>query len=197
MARRKLDIDSLPSNNLEPVEEKDITPIIMTGGVRTQSSGGFSATIRNIANALFDSIVIPAMQSLTEDFVGEAVRMLVRGGKDASKGATRGRHTAYHSQYSRRRRRRGGPTGRNVKRTREVYEDIYFDYREDAEAVLGRMMELIAEYRWATIGDLHALAEMDSNYTHERYGWTDLRRTRVQHTTDGYLITFPEPEYIK
>ena len=194
MARKKLDIDSLPSNNLEPVEEKDIA-VVTTGGVKTRS-GGFSSTIRNIGNALFDSIVIPAFQSLTEDFVGEAVRMLVRGGTSISKGATRGKHTAYNKQYNQRSKRRGS-TGRNVTRTQTVYEDIFFDYREDAEVVLGRMMELIAEYRWATIGDLHSLAGMDSKYTHERYGWTDLRRVRVQHTTDGYLITFPEPEYIK
>ncbi len=195
MAKRNLDINSLPSNNLEPVEEKDVA-VVTTGGVKTRSSGGFAGTIRNIGNSLFDTIVVPALQSLTEDFAGEAVRMLVRGGKTVSKGAP-GKHTSYHSQYSKRARRRGATTGRTVNRTQEVYEDIYFDYREDAEMVLGRMMELIAEYRWATIGDLHSLAGIDSNYTHERYGWTDLQRTRVQHTTDGYLITFPEPEYIK
>jgi len=195
MARRTLDPDSLPSNNLEPVEEKNIA-VVTTGGVKTRSSGGFAGTIQNIGNTLFGNIVVPALQSLIEDFGGEAIHMLVRGGKSVSKGATRGKPTAYHSQYSTRARRRG-PTGRNVQRAQEVYEDIYFDYREDAEVVLGRMMELIAEYRWATIGDLHSLTGMNSNYTHERYGWTDLQRTRVQHTTDGYLITFPEPEYIK
>jgi hypothetical protein len=194
MARRTLDPDSLPSNNLDPIEEKDIA-VVTTGGVKTRSSGGFAVTIRNIGNALFDTIVVPNLQSLTEDFVGEAVRMLVRGGKAVSKGATRGQRTAYHRQYSQRSRRRGSAS-RNVTRTQTVYEDIYFDYREDAETVLGRMIELIAEYRWATIGDLHSLAGLASNYTHERYGWTDLRRVRVQHTTDGYLITFPDPEYI-
>ena len=195
MARRTLNPDALPSNILEPIEEKDIA-VVTTGGVKTRSSGGFAATIRNIGNTLFDSIVVPALQSLTEDFAGEAVRLLVRGGKSVSKGGARGKPTAYHRQYSKRSRRRG-PPGRNVQRTQEVYEDIYFDYREDAELVLGRMLELIAEYRCATIGDLHSLAGMDSNYTHERYGWTDLGRCRVQHTTDGYLINFPDPEYLK
>ena len=52
MARRKLDINALPSNNTEPID-KDLE-IVTTGRVKTQrGSKGIASEVRNISNALF------------------------------------------------------------------------------------------------------------------------------------------------
>lgn len=195
MARRKLDINSLPSNNLEPTDN-DIVPVIQ-GRVKTRGGGGLATTVRDISNTLFEQSVLPSLKSTFLDFANQALEsLLFRGG---SVSGPPGRHRAYHSQY-RKKQRPNTYNRRKVKRVEEVsevFEDIFFDDRNDAELVLGRMMERIAEYGQATIGDLYSLCGLSPNYTDENYGWTDLRRCRVQWSTEGYVIDFPEPYYFK
>ncbi len=187
MARRKFDINSLPSNNLEPVE-KDI-PVIAAGRVKTRK-GGFAGEVRTIGNSLFEEIILPAVKSAIVDFFSNGVSMVMFG--RGSPGAS-GKHKAYHKPYTRRKKNRPRAGRQMVRQTEEVFEDIFFEHRDEAELVLGRMMELIAEYGRVTIGDLYQMCGLASNYTHERYEWNDLRGCRVQYTTEGYLIDFPEP----
>ena len=42
------------------------------------------------------------------------------------------------------------------------------------------------------IADLYDLVGMDSNYTDNRYGWTNLRSAQVVRVRDGYLLKLPK-----
>lgn len=193
MARRKINLDRLPSNNKTSANSDRI----VKGGVRTRTRGGIANKIRDIGNSLFDTIIRPAMEDNAIDFFNEGVRMLIKG--QSYDVRPTGAPKAYNAPY-RNRNRRAPQQNRQRKRPQEhehTFEDIYFDERRDAESVLGRMMERIADYEWATIGDLYSLVGVTSNFTHERWGWSDLRHCRVIYTTEGYVIDLPDPEYLK
>lgn len=191
MANRKLRLDKLPSNNLTtPNEEVSI----ITGGVKTRRGGGLAREVRNIGNSLFAEIVMPAIKSAVVDFFSNGVNMMMFGSDSQPR---RGQPRSYNKQY-RERRRSGGrqrSPNRRIERTQEVFEDIFFDRRDDAQLVLGRMMELVADYGQASIGDLYSLVGLASNITHEGWGWDDLSRVRVHYSSEGYVVDFPEPEY--
>lgn len=191
MARRKINLERLPSNDKDPVREDRDVSVVTTGGVKKRKNAGVANYIRDIGNALFNELFVPSLKTITKDFFIEGIRMLFEGNSPQPK--AKGTHRSYNMLY------RGNQNrGRvSVARTREVFDDLYFDRREDAELVLGRMMELIAEYGWATMGDLYTLAGLSTNFTHENYGWEDLRRCRVHYTTDGYLIDFPDPVHLR
>ena len=194
MARRKLDISSLPSNNQENIDKN--LEVITTGRVKTAKGSGLASEVRNIGNSLFEEIILPAVKSAIVDFFSNGVNMVMFGRESMSR---RGGRTNYNKMSRRRQpnRSRQAPNRRRAQQVEEVFEDVFFDNRNDAEAVLGRMMELIADYGWATVGDLYSLVGLSTNYTHERYAWDDLRQCRVQYTTEGYVIDFPEAEYVK
>lgn len=191
MANRKLRLDKLPSNNLTtPNEEVSI----ITGGVKTRRGGGLAREVRNIGNSLFAEIVMPAIKSAVVDFFSNGVNMMMFGSDSQPR---RGQPRSYNKQYRERRRgsaRQRSPN-RRIERTQEVFEDIFFDRRDDAQLVLGRMMELVADYGQASIGDLYSLVGLASNITHEGWGWDDLSRVRVHYSSEGYVVDFPEPEY--
>ena len=197
MARRKLDINSLPSNNQEEPEQLSA---VTTGRITTRKKGGLANEIRNIGNSLFSSIVLPAMKGAVLDFFSDGLRMALFRGDNA--GPRGGAPVAYNQQYQTRRRqiRRVGhnqPAVQNVQHVEELFDDIYFGDRREAQLVLGRMMERIANYGSATIGDLYSLVGLSpGGYTHEDYGWTDLRQCRILSTAHGYVIDFPEPGYL-
>ena len=58
-------------------------------------------------------------------------------------------------------------------------------------------MELALEYGAASVGALYALAGIDHDVVHEDWGWTDLQGIRPQYTSDGYIILFPDPVYLR
>jgi hypothetical protein len=149
-----------------------------------------------MGNALFSEIIKPALQSMFLDFGNEGLHMLIRGESSRAPHQKGGQPIPYYQQYGIKKVQslRQGPP-QKVQYVSDPYEDVYFVHRQEAEYVLGKMMERAAGYGRATMGDLYDLCGLDHDRTAERWGWTDLGGVRVMHTTDGYLITFPDPIY--
>lgn len=196
--RKKVDIDNLPSNSRFSQEPKEIKPIT-SGRVRRRSAGGLANTIRNIGNALFSDVVIPSLRSTALDFLHNGIDMFAEG-YDVVRGFSSGpkRHRSYHNMYRSRSRKRqlyGRESPRRAFVEEPIYEDFFFEEREDAQLVLARLFEIVAEYGQATIGDLYSLVGVASNHTKERWGWDSLDGSRIKYSQEGFYIDFPEPDY--
>lgn len=193
MAKRNLQLDKLPSNNLTTPNKE--TPIV-TGGVKRRKGGGLARDIRNIGNSLFGELILPALKSMALDFLNEAGSQVLFRGENAPR---KGKPRAYDKLYRTRPKTTHGrkkPQTRYVEEIEEVFDNVFYEHREDANRVLGRMMERVAEYGFVTIGDLESLSGLATNYTHEDWGWDDLSGTRVRFNREGYVIDFPEPIYL-
>ncbi len=189
MAKREISIEKLPSNDRDPTSR--LEPIKREGRVRKKKGGGVSTEIRTIGNTLFSQNIMPAITDMIFDFFISGLAMML--GKDTPK-TRAARGTSYHKPYA-----RPKTYGRraSVRRAKPIenpmFDDIYFEHRHDAEGVLGRMMERVAEYGWASVGDLNSLAGLNADIVAEDWGWEDLHGTRVVYTTDGFIINFPNP----
>lgn len=191
MANRKIQLDKLPSNNLTTPNKKN-APII-TGGVKTRRGSGLAREVRNIGNSLFDALIMPALKSMALDFINEAASQIFFRGENVPR---HGRHLSYNKQYRQSHgKRKQGINRKKVEHIEEVFDPIFFEHREDAQLILGRMMEYVAEFGVATVLDVNSLAGLESNYTQQGWGWDDLSGTRVHFSREGYVIDFPEPEY--
>ena len=194
MTRKKVNLNKLPSNSQSTSNDKEVT--VITTNVKTKKGGGLAREVRNIGNSLFEEIVMPSIKSAIVDFFSHGVKMMMFGQDQPSRFGSRPQ--SYNTQY--RSQRRAQPRGRTpnrniIQQTETVFEDVFFANREEAQLVLGRMMELVAEYGMATIGDLHSLVGLAQNITHEGWGWDNLSGVRVQFSSEGYVIDFPEPVY--
>lgn len=190
MANRKLRLDKLPSNNLT-TPNKEVS--IITGGVKTRKGGGLAREVRNIGNSLFEDIIIPAIKAAVVDFFSNGVNMMMFGSDSRPHP---GQPRSYNKQYRKSKlgsHKKG--VNRIVQHTEEVFDPIFFEHRGDAQLVLGRMMEYVAEYGVATVLDLHSLAGLATNVTQQGWGWDDLSGTKVHFSSEGYVVNFPEPEY--
>lgn len=195
MRRQSNRMDRLPGN----AKTKPKTQVDIRGEVRMgRKKEGLAHHIKNIGNGLFAEVIWPAIQNMIYDFLSQGGRMLIfgEGGRE---------HRSYNSRYRKleqsylepkRVRRTTGPTRiHREMSTSDVVDDIFFDYRESAEDVLERLHQYIEQYGNATVGDLRSAVGFSTTVSHQRYGWTSLRGTRILSTTDGYLIDFPPVEY--
>lgn len=193
MAKRNLNLSKLPSNSLSPREKEK--PVV-TGKAKKRSGGGLARDLRNVGNSLFGDVVMPALKSLALDFINQAgEQMLFKGDRRPGRGAP----TAYNRPYRERKKTHGArkkQQNRYVEEIEEVFENVYYEHREDAERVLGRMMERVAEYGTVRVADLESLSGFAPEYTHDKWGWDDLTGVRVIYTNGGFVITLPEPMYL-
>ena len=72
------------------------------------------------------------------------------------------------------------------------YDDILFDTRGDAEAVLDAMNDIISQYGTVSVSDFYDLARVpNDNFTMNRYGWTNIGGATAVRVRDGYILKLP------
>lgn len=164
-----------------------------------ESFTGDDAT--SVGEYLIFDVVIPALKATIADVV-------TQGAERALFGEVRPRSTGYsnpvrknYTSYSSARVAQpnsdivGGPR-REVSaqgRSSHNFDEVIFETRGEAEAVLEMLGNLIAEYQVATVADLYEMVNITGDFTDARWGWVDLQGASVQPTRRGYLLNISRP----
>lgn len=77
-------------------------------------------------------------------------------------------------------------------RARFDHEDIEFETRGEAEAVLDEMFNVIDRYNLVTVGDMYDMVDLPQPFTSNKYGWTNLRGASVVRVGGKYIIKLPK-----
>lgn len=149
-----------------------------------------SEDISNVKSYALMEVLVPAVKKAIFDIVTNGIDMILYGETGHSKKRGSASRIEYNRCYDRPSDRRSSGTYRG--RSGLDYDDIIFDNRGDAEAVLSAMDEIIAQYSVVSVGDLYDLADIStSNYAVNNYGWTDIRGASVVRVRDGYTLKLP------
>lgn len=187
------------------IPEKHVEKIV-TGNVKTKkTSVGKKLTdaiiqedMKNVKSYVFMEVIIPALKRVISDIVTNSIDMILYGESGRTKRNSPASKVSYRSYYDD--RREGSNVikiGGNVTsdRTRQFYDygEIVLENRGEAEEVLDRLGELIEIYKIASVADLCDLVGVESRYTDNKYGWTDIRNADIIRVRDGYLLKLPRP----
>ena len=139
-------------------------------------------------------VLVPAMKKAISDIVTDGIDMLLYGSTNRKKksNAITGSYTNYGFYSTSNRNDRGEY---NYRQERYTYDDIYFDDRRDAEAVLMQMDECIDRYGRVSVMDLYDLVGITGEYTDAKFGWTNLHSAEVVRDMNGrYKIKLSRPK---
>lgn len=141
--------------------------------------------------ALMD-VLVPAFKKALYDIITGGADRVIYGedsrGRDGKRSG--GSKVSYRSYYDDRDRRDREPEGRG--RTRRFdFDDIIYDTRGDAEAVLRGMRDTLERYHFVTVADQYEMSDVTVPYTASKYGWESLRDAYVDRARDGYIIKLP------
>ena len=187
---------------LSEVPEKKIEKVVTGVAKAKKKSLGqkfvetfISEDVINIKSYIFNDIIIPGVKRAVVDGIINSVCMLF--GEPNPVRRTGGIPTAskvsYQKYYD---NNRVGVTQRDPRDARKTnfdYDEVVITDRGEAEDVLERMKEIISIYKIASIADLYDMVGLPDDYTHNKYGWTDLSSARVVPTRDGFVLKFPRP----
>ena len=150
---------------------------------------------------LFD-VLQPAAKDMVADAFSQGIERMLFGEARSSSRRTGSRpdgrgssFTSYSSMYNSPVGRREEPRGM-TRRSRATHDfgEIIIGTRVEAEEVIDSLFTMIAHYEQATVADLYDLVGTSTDFTDQKWGWTDLRGAGVTRVREGYLLNLPRPE---
>lgn len=192
--------DYKPNSNKskqEALEKKEVKKVISGTATRRKNEVRkltdifVHEDISNVKTYVFMDILVPAIKKAISDIVTDGVDMILFGGttNHNKKGNTiNGSYKNYVSFSSNNRDTRD----RGYSRDGYSYDDIRYETRGEAEAVLNQMDDILDQYQEVTVLDYYDLSGVTGNFTDNKYGWTDLRSASVERLRGGgYIIKLP------
>ena len=191
--------DDFPSNTSE--DKKKRLEKVIQGNVVKRNDGFLKRAITSIVSSdittqdLRDELIFDYLVPTVKDTLVDMGKMLL----DA---------IFYGSIVSRKK------SGNGIKAAKVSYSDYYdsktkqvqvsnhtsydfgtyaFQSRTDAEAALDQLIDIIREYSQVSVADFCDVIGVTCNFTDNKYGWTDLSKTTISRTHDGYVINFDKP----
>ena len=151
------------------------------------------ADVKNIKTYVITDVLIPTIKDTIWDILTNTLDMfLFNGTKDHRKRGKSSPKISYRDYYDSKNDR-----GRNYEiRDRFDYDDLEFDSRGEADAVLTGMLETIDQYGVVSVADMYDMADVTAPYTGNRYGWTSLRNAEVVRVRNAYIIKLPKAKPI-
>ena len=183
-------------------EDKKIEKVVK-GTVRTKKRSGLtkitdqlvSEDVNNVKSYILTDVFIPAVKKLVYDIITDGFSMILYGSTGAGKKKTIGSNVSYRQFYD---RRDDDRRTLSTSSSRFEYDDLIFDSRGEAEAVLNQMDVIIDTYGFVSVADLYDLADLSAPYTSNKYGWTNVSTADVARLRDGgYVIKLPRAMPIK
>lgn len=200
---RKYHLEQEQSENSQ-VPEKKVEKVIQGSGTKQKRGIGkrfidifIDENVSDVKTYLFYDVLVPAIKENFADLVNSAVNLLLFG-EVARRPARRqgGNGTGSKINY-------GGYFNSNQRperlpryersRVAHNFDDVYFNTRGEAELVLDGMMDILSDYKQVTVADFYDLAGVSTEFTDNKYGWTDLRGTSIKGSPSrGYWIELPK-----
>lgn len=146
---------------------------------------------RTIGDYIIMDVLLPALKRTISDMICSGTNMLFGESPTRNQNGFSPKRVNYRQYY-----RDDEPSSKTRDRaSRSVYDydNIIFDSRTDAEEVLYQMEEIVDRFDAVSVADLFDLSGITCNYTDHKYGWTDLRNTKVVRTRDGFILDLPKP----
>lgn len=198
--------DPKPEKNLEKIVQAEVVSKKKPLGRRFKDIF-FGGEFRNAGQYILGDVLLPAFRNLLVDATTEGVRRMVYGDSTQSRRRPpdpRGR-VSYNSpvrrystydQYEMRPPDQP-PRMSSLQQPTKSSNELIFRTKEDAEAVLERVYDILDQYDCVSVADLHELVGLPSAHTDHKWGWTHLDKAGIRQTRDGFLLELPNPEPVE
>jgi len=157
---------------------------------------------KSLGEYLLLDVAIPAIKALIVEATEQGIQRLMFGDVRPRSSGSRS-YTSYNRMSSSPTTsyRRPGPREepRTMSRTAKAthnFDEIILPTSQEAEDVIDGLRNIFDEYGVVTVSDLYDLVDVTSEWTDEKYGWTD-RDFSVRRIREGFLIDLSKPHYLE
>lgn len=154
----------------------------------------FGNDANSVMTYVVQDVLVPAAKNTLSEMVSTGIEMLLFGEAHSSSKKDKNRsYVSYGGFFKDRDHQRNGFSSNNRNRARHRFDDLVLGSRMEAQDVVDALVDLIENYEAATVADFYDLIGMESDFSDQKYGWTNLSRVDIRRTRDGYVIILPKP----
>lgn len=148
--------------------------------------------VANVKSYILLDVIIPLIKkAMTETL--EAILYPGEGKKTRSTNASRISYRGFYDEREERRERSYPSSSVSQSRVAFDIDQICFDSKSDAKAVLDVMDAAIETYGVVSVGDFYDLANVTTtNHAVNKYGWTNIRSAEPVRVRDGWILKLPK-----
>lgn len=196
-----------PQNPAKEQQEKKVEPVVVNAEKRKKSLlkrisdifiGGDS---RSVVHYVVMEVLVPQAKDMMAEAASTGFERMIYGEARPNRRNPGGVRPAGPTNYTRYAVRGNNPLGRagapdsrpNVQSRTQDIDNILLATRVEAETVLDRLYDLLKEYESASVADLYSLVGWSSNYTDQKWGWTDMHGSQIRRVREGYTLELPRP----
>ena len=177
-------------------EEKRVEKVVR-GNVKTKKKSDLyrladvfiAEDVRSVKAYALMEVIVPAVKKALYDVICDSTGMILGEGKRDTRRGGNSSYVSYRSYSDDRSRRRTDETRYNNNFDRE---DIVYESKAEAEAVLERMDAYLDQYGVVKVADQYDASGLTAPFTANKYGWTSLRNAETVRVRDGYIIKLPK-----
>lgn len=202
--------DYTNSDKSKEASSKVVEKLVLKGEV-TQKPKGIGYKFRTIflggdaktaASYVFADIILPSLRDLMFDTLRGGAEKVIYG--ETRRGRSRpieARARTTYNAFSHMRDPREvvhlpGQPPRRVRSERTTEKDLILSNKEDAEAVVEKLIDIIDTYDAASVMDLNEILGFASTPIDNKWGWTSLGKVDISQRREGWLIELPPAEEI-
>lgn len=196
--------NSVKSKAPQP-EEKKIERVTTTDPTRRKKGLGkqfqntfFGGDFKTASQYVIFGVLIPAAKEALVEAGSAGFEKLIFG--DKRRGGPRSGsplgHVAYNRMGLQAQPQVSRPALSQRGRAQHDFDEIVLESRQEAEAVLDQLYDLLSKYDEVTVSDLYELSGIKSNHVDKQWGWSNLKGSGVSRVRGGYLLDLPEPTHL-
>lgn len=140
--------------------------------------------VSDIRGYLLTAVLMPVLRRGLMDMMSALLNTPASPGNPQFRAGTR---FSYERAYDNNRARTAGASQGEV----FTFDQVVVPTREDAQAVVDQMNELVLQYGCARVSDLYATVGISAPFTYNNWGWYDVHTATWRASREGFIIVMP------
>ena len=153
-----------------------------------------SEDVSKVKSYVLMDVLVPAIKKAISDIVTNGIDMILYGESGRTKERRSSNYVSYRD-YSKRDERRSD-RDETPRRNNFNIDDIVFESKGEALAVIDQMNDLIENFGDVSVADFYDMVDITAPYTSNKYGWTSVRYAEPVRVRDGYIIKLPRAQVL-
>lgn len=193
-------------------KDEHLEPVVDTVIIKKRSFGRrvkdtiHDMDIKTVSKYVVAGVILPGLKSIVFDAGIDALRRTLyrdspsSPGRQFFGGSNHGTKFNYQTPIS----RSPSVTSKYApalepgpRQSRFLRDDIFLSTLEDAELVLGRMVDILEMADVVTVRDLHELIGREASFVDDSWGWASLSGAQIVSTREGYYLDLPQPQPLR
>lgn len=144
---------------------------------------------KNVFSYLWNDILVPAAKNMLFDMIRDGAEMRIFG--EVRNRGVRNRQTGTYVSYDQISRDRDRREPRTHERKLSKPDEVLIEDRAEAEEVLSRMYDYWETYGIVSLAEYYDLVGVAGDFTDNKWGWDNLKGSRILRVRDGYIVDLP------